>query len=132
MMDDRLLQKNVILRRWVAVLILLMIVPLAISFNARLSTMRQMRQDERHLKQAVAVERVRQADLKSLLGYVSSDDCVEHWARVDARMVKPGEVSVIPVAPDNAQSNATAPAPIKPPLSILDEWWTVFFETFLP
>jgi len=92
-------------KRWAAVLLLLMIVPVAISFNARLSTIRQMRQDEARLKRAVATEQVRQADLKSLRSYVSSDAYVEHWARASARMTRPGEVAVIPVASGSLQFN---------------------------
>ena len=131
-MDDWL-QSNSALQRWAAVLLLLIIVPVAISFNARLATIRQMRQDEARLKQAVTTEQVRQADLKSLRVYVASDAYVEHWARASARMTRPGEVAVIPVAPSNSQFNPSAPTLASAPASILDEWWAVFFdETLTP
>ena len=126
-MDDRL-GGNATLQRWTTVLLLLMIVPVAISFNARLATIRQMRQDEARLEQAVATEQARQADLQSLRGYVVSEAYVEHWARANARMTRPGEVAVIPVASGSSQFNPSAPPPVSVPASILDEWWAVFFD----
>jgi cell division protein FtsB len=110
------------------VLIMLMLVPMAIAFNARLATIRQMRQDEIRLSQEVAAEQARQANLKLLQSYVASDAYVEHWARVEARMAKPGEVTVIPVAPASAQVNAVPSASASVPSTIVDEWWMVFFD----
>jgi cell division protein FtsB len=110
------------------VLIVLILVPVGIAFNARLATIRQMRQDEARLSQEVSAEQARQANLKLLRAYVASDAYVEHWARVEARMAKPGEVAVIPVAPASAQVNAVSPAPASLPSTIMDEWWAVFFD----
>ena len=127
-MNDWFSRGNAILQRWIAVVILMVIVPVAISFNARLATIRQMRQDEARLRQAVATEQLRQADLGSLRGHVASDAYVEHWARVDAKMTRPGEVAVSPVASSSSQINLPEPAPVNAPASILDEWWIVFFD----
>ena len=111
------------------VLIVLVLVPVAIAFNARLATIRQLRQDEMSVSQEVAAEQARQANLKLLQGYVASDAYVEHWARVEARMAKPGEVAVIPVAPASAQVNTVPPSsPASVPSTIVDEWWAVFFD----
>jgi cell division protein FtsB len=119
---------TVLWQRLAPVLIVLVLVPVAIAFNARLATVRQMRQDESRLSQEVAAEQARQADLKLLQSYVASDAYVEHWARVEARMTKPGEVAVIPVAPTGAQPNAAPSAPVSTPSTIVDEWWAVFFD----
>jgi len=115
-------------QRLAPVLIVLVLVPVVIAFNARLATVRQMRQDEARLSQEVVAEQARQADLKLLQSYVASDAYVEHWARVEARMAKPGEVAVIPVAPASAQLNAAPSAPASAPPTIVDEWWAVFFD----
>jgi len=109
-------------------IILLMIVPVAVAFNSRLATIRQMRQDEARLRQAVATEQLRQADLRSLRGYMTSDAYVEHWARADARMTRSGEIAVIPIASSSSQLNPPEPAPVGAPASTLDEWWAVFFD----
>jgi len=80
------------------------------------------------LSQEVAAEQARQANLKLLQSYVASDAYVEHWARVEARMARPGEVAVIPVAPTSLQLNAVPSALEGGPPTILDEWWVVFFD----
>ena len=118
---------KVILQRWAVAVTLAAAVLLALGFNSRLSAIRQMRQDEAHLKQAVAVEEARQADLKTHLDYIRSDSYVEHWARVDARMIKTGENAVVPVAPAAGQPTSSLPAPVQAPATILDEWWSLFF-----
>jgi len=115
-------------QRLAPVLIVLVLVPVVIAFNARLATVRQMRQDEARLSQEVVTEQGRQADLKLLQSYVASDAYVEHWAHVEARMAKPGEVVVIPVAPAGVQLNAAPSVPASAPPTIVDEWWTVFFD----
>ena len=127
MKGDQLLQGNTILRRWAVALILLTVVPLALSFNARMATIRQMRQDETRLKQIVTAEETRQADLKQQLDDVRSDEYAKHWARVDAKMSKPGEVPVILAAPNDSLPTPAKPVTTQAPTSILDEWWAVFF-----
>ena len=118
---------KVILQRWAVAVTIVAAVLLALGFNSRLTAIRQMRQDEAHLKQAVATEETRQAGLKSYLDYIRSDSYTEHWARVDARMIKTGEVAVIPVAPNTRQPGSNTPAPVQVPATILDEWRALFF-----
>ncbi len=118
---------KVAFQRWAAALVLLLVALLAINFNSRLTTLRQMREEEARLKLAVSAERARQTSLQSLRSYVASDSYVEHWARVEARMIKPGEVAVVPVAPNVARVTPAPPAPTHAPATILEEWWALFF-----
>ncbi len=118
---------KVILQRWAVAVTIVAAVLLALGFNSRLTTIRQMRQDEAHLKQAVTAEETRQAGLRTYLDYIRSDSYVEHWARVDARMIKVGEGAVVPVAPAAGQPASGSPAPVQAPVTILDEWWSLFF-----
>ena len=127
MTPNRLSTGKVVLQRWAVAVTVVAAVLLALGFNSRLTAIRQMRQDEARLKQAVATEETRQAGLKSYLDYVRSESYVEHWARVDARMAKTGEVAVIPVAPTASQPGSNSPAPVQAPATILDEWWALFF-----
>ncbi len=108
-------------------MIVLVVALLALNFNARLATIQQMRQEETRLRQAVAKEEARQIGLKSLQAYVASDDYVEHWARVEARMIKPGEIPVIPIAARTAQVEPGLSPPARVPATILEEWWMLFF-----
>ena len=118
---------KVMLQRWAIAVTVIAAVLLALGFNSRLTTIRQMRQDAARLKQAIATEETRQAGLKSYLDYIRSESYVEHWARVDAKMVKTGEVAVIPVAPTVGQIGSDSPAPAQAPATILDEWWGLFW-----
>jgi cell division protein FtsB len=124
---DQFSKGQVILQRWAVAVIAVVVVVLALGFNSRLTTIRQMRQDEARLKQTVTAEETRQAGLKSHLDYIRSDSYAEHWARVDARMIKVGEIAVIPVAPSATPLGSSLPAPIRAPATILDEWWELFF-----
>ena len=119
---------KVILQRWAVAVTIVAAVLLALGFNSRLTAIRQMRQDEAYLKQAVAAEETRQAGLKTYLDYIRSDSYVEHWARVDARMIKAGEGAVVPVAPTTGQPASASPAPVQASVTILDEWWSLFFS----
>jgi cell division protein FtsB len=119
---------RVILQRWTVAVIVIAVVVLTLGFNSRLTTIKQMRQDEARLMQSVASEEARQAGLRSHLDYIHSEGYAEHWARVDARMVKTGEVAVIPIAPSVGQPNSVSPTPTQIPSTILDEWWTLFFS----
>ena len=115
------------MQRWVVLSVMVLIAVLAFNFNSRLATIRQMRQDEVRLKQSVMAEEARQVDLNLLRSYVASDAYVEHWARVEAKMIKPGEVIIVPVASNVAPTNPTPPAPVQVPKTILEEWWSLFF-----
>jgi cell division protein FtsB len=121
-------QNKTLIQRSVAALVVALVALLAINFNSRLSVIQQMRQDEVRLKQSVSAEESRQASLNSLRAYVASDAYVEHWARVEARMIKPGEVAIVPRASAVSQSTQTVLAPARPLATISDEWWSLFFS----
>ena len=59
----------------------------------------QMRVEEERLEAAVQTAMAQQGHLTATLEYVRSEQYVEQWAREDARMARPGEVIVIPLAP---------------------------------
>ncbi len=91
---------------------------------------RQMRAEEIRLEQAVAAKQAHHDELVVQLEYVRSDECVEQWAREDAKMARPGEVAV--VALDDAATEAvadTTPAPTVEPESrpFWIELWELVF-----
>jgi len=59
-------------------------------FGQQLVLARQMRAEEDRLEQAVATEEAHRQDLVAQLEYVQSDEYVEHWARKEVKMAKPG------------------------------------------
>src|SRR3990172_7743235 len=82
---------------WLMVALAIAAVPLAVQFNARLAVSRQIFEEESRLNREIGIEKERLAFLQSYEASVQSDAYVEWWARVKARMVKPGEVAVVPL-----------------------------------
>ena len=117
------------LSRWVAALAVVMCIPLIAGFNARMTIIQQMNQEERQLARGIAEEQARRAELEKLHAFVKSDAYVEYWAREEARMAYPGEVAIIPV-PQESSPPAPTPVPIaQQSTSPLGDWWAVFFDS---
>ncbi len=99
-------------------------------FGQQLALARQMRAEEARLEQIVADERARHDDLIAKLAYIKSDEYVEHWARAEGKMARPGEVAVV-VAVDwdeePAIETTPAPAPESEGRPFWVEWWELIF-----
>ena len=103
---------------------------LAWGFGQQLVLARQMRIEESHLEEIVAAEQARHEELAARSEYVRSDEYVEHWARAEAKMARPGEVVVIVLAdwdeewPGDAQPTPTPELKARP---FGVEWWERVF-----
>jgi cell division protein FtsB len=75
---------------------------LAWGFGRQLVLARQMRTEEKRLEQLVAAEQARHDELVAQSEYVGSDEYVEHWARAEAKMTRPGEVAVVVLTDSSA------------------------------
>ncbi|MCB9453585.1 MAG: septum formation initiator family protein [Anaerolineaceae bacterium] len=76
-----------------------------------------------------------QGDLIAERDYVQSDAYVESWARDAGKMVRPGEILVIPV-PVETSADATPTPPPDIPLETTppepeswEVWWSLFFDS---
>jgi cell division protein FtsB len=103
--------------------------PLLAEFNARLVVTRQLFEEEARLVHEIEVEQARAVFLQSYAQYAESDAYVEWWARVRARMVKPGEIAVAPQSPAARSGAMAVVAADRPPRDIPVEWWAVFFAS---
>ena len=115
-------------RFWLAALAVLAL-PLLAEFNSRLVVTRQLFEEEARLAHEIEVEQARAAFLQSYAQYARSDAYVEWWARVRARMVKPGEVAVVPQSPAARTDAIAAVATDRLPRDTAIEWWAVFFAS---
>ena len=75
---------------------------LAWGFGQQLVLARQMRIEEKRLEQLVAAEQARHDELVARSEYAGSDETVEHWARAEAKMTRPGEVAVVVLTDSSA------------------------------
>ncbi len=89
-----------------ATVVAAIVVGIVWGFGQQVARARQMRAEEVRLEQAVAAKEAYHDELLVRLEYVRSDECVEQWAREDAKMVRPGEVAV--VALDDVDTEAVA------------------------
>ncbi len=67
--------------------------------------------------------------LKTEVAYANSDMAVEKWAREEGKMVRSGDVRVVPLP--QAGFTPTVPVEIKPTPQYhqnWEYWWAIFFE----
>ncbi len=108
---------------------------LGINFSSRIASSQPLRAYYNAVETEIAQLRQEQANLIVERDYVQSDSYVEHWARSEGKMVRPGEVLVIP------RSVGGSPTP-PPPLAVEFEvatpdtgpeiwhlWWALFFDS---
>ncbi len=113
-------------RLWLVALVLVAM-PLAVEFNSRLAVSRQLFEEEARLQREIEREQARRASLKTFEAFARSDAYVEWWARTQARMVKPGEVAVVPQTPADAAQPGAVRGAGRVVRDIPGEWWAAFF-----
>jgi cell division protein FtsB len=99
-------------------------------FGQQLALARQMQAEEMRLEQRVAAEQAHHEDLVARLEYVRSDEYVEHWARGEMKMAKPGEVAVVVLTESGGEQTSDAqptPTPEPEPRPFWVEWWELVF-----
>jgi cell division protein FtsB len=118
---------------------------LAIDFSGRIANSQPMQQAYESVTLEIDQLREEQAELIALRDYVRSDAYVELWARADGKLIRPGDVLVIPVPASaqgivqtesaNAAANAIALEDVQttpPEPDTWTIWWSLFFDQPLP
>ena len=120
-------------RGWQVLIItsLILVVPLMADINGRIGVLRRMHQQEARLNKELAQAQAEQETLEKQLQFVTSDAYLEQWARIEARMTRPGEVAIIPLyqeqtQPETSASRATSSADAS--LSTSQQWHRLFFD----
>ncbi|MFN8374269.1 MAG: septum formation initiator family protein [Anaerolineae bacterium] len=111
---------------------------LAINFTSRIAANQPLQEALDRVQAEISQLRLEQSDLIDERDYVQSDAYVEAWARSDGRMVRPGEVLIVPmpvggsVTAPTPSENDTAPfTPIEttpPQPEPWQLWWALFFD----
>lgn len=111
---------------------------LVISLSSRILAGQPLEQAYNRVLVEIDQLRLEQSRLITERDYVRSDAYVERWAREDGKMVREGEVLIIPV-PSGANIN---PAPTPVPLAEIETtlpgpepwnlWWALFFDSEPP
>ena len=103
---------------------------LAWGFGQQLVLARQMRIEEKRLEQFVAAEQARHDELVARSEYVRSDEYVEHWARAEAKMARPGEVAVVVLTDSSAGPDVNV-EPTPTPEPEVQSFWARLHELIL-
>src|SRR5579859_275955 len=108
---------------------------LAISFSGRIAAGHKVEAERDNLLNQIATLRAEATALKGQYDYVNSDAFIETWTHGEGKMVKPGEVLVVPV-PGQVTPQPT-PTPLPPELAASPTpetqswvlWWRLFFDS---
>lgn len=111
---------------------------LAINFSTRLAASRPLRNYYNDVEQEIEILQLEQATLIAERDYALSEAFVEEWARQSGKMVRPGEILVIPmpsgvvveVQPTPSFFVEVETSPPKPESWTL--WWALFFDSAPP
>jgi len=112
---------------------------LTINFSARITRGRAYRDLKIQVEGTINALQNENIQLRQELEYAQSDAAVEEWAHREAKMVRPGEVLVIPVpgfvlpTPTPRPTPRPLPAePEAPDVPPADLWWSLFFDSDPP
>lgn len=96
--------------------------------NRRMANARQLERDAAALETETFALETQQAQLEADLASAGSDAQVEEWARSQARMVRSGEVLIIPLPAEGIVTPTPQPAPPKGDLpDNWEVWWALLF-----
>ncbi len=112
---------------------------LVINFSGRIARRQQMAAERQRLQATIGVLETQHMDLLKARDYAASDRSVEHWAHTEGKMVREGEVLVIPIPAGLTTVTPTAPPPVfattpeaPPEVPRWRLWWRLFFDSDPP
>lgn len=112
---------------------------LTINFSARIRRGQLLTDLKNEVQATVSSLQAQNARLQQTKTFSESDAAVAQWAHREGKMVRPGEVLVIPEpgAASIATPQPTRPATIntarsEPEVSTWELWWSLFFDTDPP
>jgi cell division protein FtsB len=112
---------------WILAIVVLGILVLG-DLNRRMADARRLEQDTLILQTEVAAMATERVDLMTQVAEATSEKVVAAWAREEAKMVRPGEVLVVPVGPPGPTTNPeTASGGSEAELSNLQIWLALLF-----
>ncbi|MBN1565055.1 MAG: septum formation initiator family protein [Anaerolineae bacterium] len=108
---------------------------LVINFSGRIARGQQMEEERQRLQATVTVLEAQKIELQQEYDYAASDASIEHWAHTEGKMVREGEILVIPVPAGITEPTPVPPAPIliatpipEPETPNWQLWWNLFFD----
>ena len=109
---------------------------LVINFSGRIARGQQMDSERRRLQATIDVLQQQKIDLLKQRDYAANDASVEHWAHTEGKLVREGEVLVIPIPSQGSEPTPVPPAPVLAASAPGESqeaprwhlWWNLFFD----
>jgi cell division protein FtsB len=115
-------------RRWVFYGILLLLFFLLMSLSARVNELNQLTDQHQMMITDVVALRATNSYLETQIAFASSDAAVDEYAREDGQMVKPGEILIVPISPNNPTAEPIIQTIDTPePIPNWKIWYQLFF-----
>jgi cell division protein FtsB len=114
-------------RRLLLVAGVVIVVLLMMDFNNRMTELQRLTTDRDRLTTRVVQLTQTIQVLNTKIAYATSEVAVEGWAREQGKMIKTGDVPIVPISPINATAQPT-PA-VKPTQHLISNWdiWVALF-----
>ncbi len=105
---------------------------LTINFSGRIRRGQQIDQVQQNIAATINILSTQRADLIDARDFAASDAAVIRWAHREGKMVRDGEVLVIPIpaGPVATPTPQATPLPLATPteIPVVDLWWGLFFD----
>lgn len=107
--------------------IMLLLFFLLMNLSARVNELNQLSEQYQFMDTNVAELRATNSVLETKIAFATSDAAVDEYAREQGYMVKPGEILVIPISPENV-----TPEPIVEQVKIAEPLpnWKIWYQLF--
>ena len=112
----------------VAVVLLVAVVGVVVDFSQRLAASQRLVESAHVAASEVAQLERERAALETQVAYATTDAAVIAWAHEQGKMVRGGEVLVVPVVPTEAATPAPTPMALPTPAPNWSLWYSAFFE----
>ena len=113
---------------WMIVVLTVLGILIIGDINNRMANARRLERESLVLATEVAALGTEQVDLATSVAGATSEAHIAEWAHADARLVREGEVLVVPVAPGGSQRTFQVDQSIRAePPSNFQVWWALLF-----
>lgn len=108
---------------------------LAINFSTRISESQPLQQAYASIQDEIARLQAENAALVARRDYVRSDAYVESWARSDGKLIRQGDILIVPVPGTASMQSSPVPEISVQPLEQEETiptwtlWWSLFFDS---